>query len=140
MNCESRQSNLVFVLTSIFSFLKTQFKNADVNNSKYLTIEEVKGLCKSLNIKISKEELQDAFDLANTKKDGSLKEFGQDVLNEDEFVDFYYHLMRRPEIDELFDKYAKEDEVNKFFLNNCFHNLIQFRTRNDYPSHPSRTS
>ena len=85
-----------------------------MNNSKYLTFEEVKGLCKSLNIKISKEKLQDAFDQANTKKDRSLKEKGQDVLNEDEFVDFYYHLMRRPEIDELFDKYAKEDEVRRF--------------------------
>ena len=83
-----------------------------------MTIEEVKGLCKSLNIKISKEELQDAFDQANTKKDRSLKEFGEDVLNEDEFVDFYYHLMRRPEIDELFDKYAKEDEVRKVFWEN----------------------
>ena len=55
------------------SFLKTQFKNADKNNSKYLTMEEVKGLCKSLNIKISKEEMQEAFDHANTKKDKSLK-------------------------------------------------------------------
>lgn len=86
-----------------------------MNNSKYLTLEEVKGLCKSLNIKISKEELKDAFDHANTKKDRSLKEFGQDVLNQDEFVDFYYRLMRRPEIDELFDKYAQEDEVRKVF-------------------------
>ena len=91
--------------------MKTQFKNADVNNSKYLTFEEVKGLCKSLNIKLSKEKLQDAFDNANTKKDRSLKELDQAVLNEDEFVDFYYRLMRREEIDELFDKYAKEDEV-----------------------------
>ena len=85
-----------------------------MNNSKYLSFEEVKGLCKSLNIKLSKEKLQDAFDKANTKKDRSLKELDQAVLNEDEFVDFYYRLMRREEIDELFDKYAKEDEVRKF--------------------------
>ena len=120
--------------------MKTQFKNADTNNSKYLTLEEVKGLCKSLNIKITKEELQEAFDQANTKKDRSLKEFGQDVLNEDEFVDFYYHLMRRPEIDELFDKYAMEDEVRKVFCETNVTYFIQFRTRNVYPSHPSRTS
>ena len=49
------------------------------------------------------------------ERDRSLKEFGQDVLNQDEFVDFYYRLMRRPEIDELFDKYAQEDEVRKVF-------------------------
>ena len=73
----------------------------------------MKTLCNSLNIKISKEKLQEAFDHANTKKDRSMKEFGQDVLNEDEFVDFYYRLMRRPEIDELFDRYAKEDEVTR---------------------------
>ena len=95
-----------------------------MNNSKYLTFEEVKGLCKSLNIKISKEKLQDAFDQANTKKDRSLKEKGQDVLNEDEFVDFYYHLMRRPEIDELFDKYAKEDEVRRFTGRQSFYYFL----------------
>ena len=71
----------------------------------------MKGLCKNLNIKISKEQLQEAFDHANTKRDRSFKEPGKAVLNEDEFVDFYYRLMRRPEIDELFDKYAKADEV-----------------------------
>ena len=122
--------------------MKTQFKNADVNNSKYLTFEEVKGLCKSLNIKLSKEKLQDAFDKANTKKDRSLKELDQAVLNEDEFVDFYYRLMRREEIDELFDKYAKEDEVRttKVPVKQSFFYFIQFRTRNDYPSRPSRTS
>ena len=93
-----------------------------------------------MNIKISKEELQDAFDQANTKKDRSLKELGQDVLNEDEFVDFYYTLMRRPEIDELFDKYAQEDEVRIVFWEKSFYDLfVQFRKRNDYPSLHSRT-
>ena len=71
----------------------------------------MKKLCKSLNIKISSEEMKEAFDHANTKKDRSLKEFGQEVLNEDEFVEFYYRLMRRPEIDDLFDKFAAGDEV-----------------------------
>ena len=60
-NCEFISTNTKHVLSlfyRLFSFLKTQFKNADVNNSKYLTFEEVKGLCKSLNIKISNGWIQ----------------------------------------------------------------------------------
>ena len=38
-----------------------------------------------------------------TRKDYSLLQ----VLNESEFVSFYYKLMRRPEIDDIFRRYAK---------------------------------
>ena len=91
--------------------MKKQFKKADTNNSQYLTFKEVKEMCEMLSIFISNKELQRAFDEANTKKDRSSKESDEEVLNEDEFVDLYYRLMRRPEIDDLFDKYAQEDKV-----------------------------
>ena len=101
-----------------FRFLKKQFQKADVDNSKLLNLEEVKGLCEMLSIIITDKELKNAFDKANTKKDRSSKESDQEVLNEDEFVEFYYMLMRRPEIDDLFDRYAREDKVTKLFLVN----------------------
>eukprot|EP00090_Calanus_glacialis_P018621 TRINITY_DN2888_c0_g1_i14.p1 TRINITY_DN2888_c0_g1~~TRINITY_DN2888_c0_g1_i14.p1 ORF type:complete len:706 (-),score=250.49 TRINITY_DN2888_c0_g1_i14:266-2272(-) len=88
-------------------FLKTQFRRADSNNSGYLNFEEAKDLCKGLNIKLDKEDLRNLFNEANTEKTNSAsKEKGQ-VLNEEEFVTFYYKLMRRPEIDEIFTRYSK---------------------------------
>ncbi len=52
--------------------------------------------------------MQTLFAEANTEADKSdhWKERGQ-VLNEEEFVSFYYALMRRPEIDEIFKKYVE---------------------------------
>lgn len=53
--------------------------------------------------------MQTLFAEANTDtndKSDHWKERGQ-VLNEEEFVSFYYALMRRPEIDEIFKKYVE---------------------------------
>lgn len=53
--------------------------------------------------------MQTLFNEANTDlddKSSHWKERGQ-VLNEEEFVSFYYSLMRRPEIDEIFKKYVE---------------------------------
>ena len=61
-----------------------------------------------------------AFNVANKKDE---KERKKDALDVDEFVDFYYLLMRRPEIDELFYKYA-DDKVNIwyiFYIIGCFY-------------------
>ena len=52
--------------------------------------------------------MRTAFDVANKKKE--LERGQEEALDEEEFVDFYYKLMTRPEIDELFDRYA-DDEV-----------------------------
>ena len=61
-----------------------------------------------MNIKICSKEMRTAFDVANKKKE--LERGQEEALDEEEFVEFYYKLMTRPEIDELFDKYA-DDEV-----------------------------
>jgi len=121
-------------------YLKTQFKNADKNSSKYLSFEEVKGLCKSLNIKVDKEQLQEAFNHADTKKDISLKkeEFAKQVLNEDEFVDFYYSLMRRPEIDEIFDKYIQGDQDKERMSLKSFQNFMKMEQKQNMTSDECR--
>ena len=108
----------------VFRFLKNKFRAADANNSGYLDYKEVKALCSGLNIKLEKEDIAERFSEANTEKtDPAAKEKGEvgwqekylhnislfiQVLNEDEFVDFYYKLMRRPEIDEIFGRYSNK--------------------------------
>ena len=75
-----------------------------------------------LNIKITKEELEAKFNEANTEKGNVGKEVGErliilnseletpflQTLDEDEFVAFYYGLLKRPEIEKLFAAYTKD--------------------------------
>ena len=101
----------MLILSYVFDvrFLGKQFQKADTNKSGFLSFDETKKLCVRLNIKVSREKMQTLFADANTDHDDKSshwKERGQ-VLNEEEFVTFYYSLMRRPEIDELFKKYAE---------------------------------
>ena len=95
-------------------FLKKKFQSADKDNSKKLSFDEVKSLCKSLNIELSRDEMRGAFNASRKEKKQKI-EFGRDFLDEDEFVDFYNKLMRRPEIDELFDKYSEEDNTQRVY-------------------------
>ena len=91
--------------------MKEQFRKADTNRSGFLSFKEVKELCHRLNVKMKKDDLERMFDQANTNKEDKTpiwKERGGQVLNEEEFVTFYYNLMRREEIDELFDKYSEK--------------------------------
>ena len=73
-----------------------------------------------LNIKITKEDLEAKFNEANTEKGNVGKEVRKreidyltqfsffQTLDEDEFVAFYYGLLKRPEIEKLFAVYTKE--------------------------------
>ena len=90
-------------------FLGKQFRKADANKSGFLSFDEVKKLCHRLNVKVSKEKMQTLFNEANTDVDDKSKHWGEkgQILNEEEFVSFYYSLMRRPEIDEIFKKYVE---------------------------------
>ena len=113
---------MIFTPASIifcFSFLKNQFRKADSNESGFLSLDEIKDLCHSLNIKLEKNKIVEIFNEANTNKtDKSSKERGQ-VLNEDEFVSFYYKLMRREEIDDLFTQYCPKDVRNIILKFKC---------------------
>ena len=110
--CEYKYWNIEFSSSSFItipclSFLKNKFKKADVDNSKSLSFSEVQVLCRNLNIEISTEEMQAAFHQA-IKARKSLS-----ALTEDEFLDFYYELMKQSPIDEIFDKYSKVDKVKQ---------------------------
>ena len=94
-----------FIITPCLSFLKNKFKKADVDNSNCLSFSEVQGLCRNLNIEMSTEEMQAAFHQA-IKARKSLS-----ALTEDEFLDFYYELMKQSPIEDIFEKYARVDKV-----------------------------
>jgi len=110
-------SHLVLTLRSISDqkeyelYLKNAFRKADENRSGALNLSEVKDLCKLLNVKVEKDEMARLFNLANTDKgDLNNKDKGQ-VLNEEEFLAFYYKLMARPDIQTIFSKYSTKTGV-----------------------------
>jgi len=106
-------NHIIFMLKSLSTqkeyemFLKKKFKTADKNHSGTLSFNETVDLVKLLNVKLSKEVLLKLFNECNTEK----SKFGvRETLDEDEFVAFYYRLMRRPEIEELFQKYKDTED------------------------------
>jgi len=111
-------------------FLKTQFKKADANNSGNLNLDEVKDLCKTLNIKLEKEEMKKLFNEVNTDKSKSRKDRGQ-VLDEEEFVAFYYKLMNRPEIDEIFRRYSKNSTKEGRMTPEALMNFLKEEQKDD---------
>ena len=87
-------------------FLKKAFQKADKNGNKKLSFKEVRELMESLNIKVDKTFLEGMFMAANTRKAESRKE--EEALDEEEFVAFYYSMLERPELDEIFQTYSKD--------------------------------
>ena len=62
--------------------MKNKFRAADANSSGYLDFEEVKDLCKGLNIKLEKEDLEIIFNEANTEKTKpASKEKGEVIIS-----------------------------------------------------------
>ena len=87
-------------------FLKKAFQKADKNGNKKLSFKEIKELMDSLNVKVDKAFLEGMFDAANTRKAVGRKE--EEALDEEEFVTFYYSMLERPELDEVFQEYSKD--------------------------------
>jgi len=82
-------------------YLRKQFKDADANSSGCLSFNECIKVLGQLNIKMEKEQLKKLFKEANF-----ITDYNEDSLNEAEFVAFYYSLLKRPEVEEVFIKYA----------------------------------
>ena len=87
-------------------FLRKQFQNADKNKNGSLTFDEVKTLTEQLNVKMDKEDLKKLFDVANKNP---AKHREDEALDQDEFLAFYYSLLKRPELEDVFFKYAKTE-------------------------------
>lgn len=88
---------------SVERWLKQQFRNSDKDKSGSLTFDECLDLLTNLNIKISKSHAHRLFTTANfntqTKRDAA-------SLDEQEFVKFYNLLLKRPELEELMNKFS----------------------------------
>ena len=97
-------------------FLRKKFKNADKDESGKLTLDECKKLVEELNIKMSKEDLESHFQAASFIGDRDAK-----TMNEGEFIAFYYSLFTKKELNEVFIKYATDnnrmgvDDLMNFF-------------------------
>lgn len=86
-------------------WLRIQFQDADKDNNKSLNFAECCALLRQLNIKMDKSHAKKLFNQANTSKQ---KRGGEQVLEVDEFVSFYHALLKMPEIEKLFKRYASE--------------------------------
>jgi Ca2+-binding EF-hand superfamily protein len=82
-------------------WLRKKFNGADLDNNKCLSFQEVMKLIRELNIQMSDSQAKKLFDEANTTRAGR-KEL--EVLDEDEFIVFYFRLLQRPEIEKLFKR------------------------------------
>ncbi|XP_066996511.2 1-phosphatidylinositol 4,5-bisphosphate phosphodiesterase delta-4 isoform X2 [Anabrus simplex] len=91
-------------------WLLQQFQEADIDNDGNLNFEESLKLLNMLNVKITTKVARKIFEKANTNKNTKNDE---QVLDSEEFVDFFMELMTRPEIKELFTRYSKnKDEMD----------------------------
>ncbi|XP_049782915.1 1-phosphatidylinositol 4,5-bisphosphate phosphodiesterase eta-2-like isoform X1 [Schistocerca cancellata] len=88
-------------------WLKQQFQEADEDENGSLNFEECLRLLKQLNVKMVKSEVKKKFEIANTNK--NLRD-GEQVLDSEEFVGFFFSLMSREELKPLFIRYAKNSE------------------------------
>ena len=89
-------------------FLKKQFKNADKDGSGALSFDECQGLIEQLNIKFPEDKVKALFEEADF-----LVNHDKGTLNEEEFIQFSYNLLNRPELTEVFLKYAKHNVHSK---------------------------
>jgi len=82
-------------------WLRRQFIEADKDKSNSLCFSEVMKLLKQLNMFMDKQEAESRFIKANTSET-KVNAQGEQVLDEDEFVTFYFELMKRNDVAEIF--------------------------------------
>jgi len=88
-------------------WLRKQFATADLDKSKCLSFPETLRLLKQLNIEMDDSDAKKLFHEANVKKSTSSPSKSnstkEESLDEDEFVQLYFKLLRRPELERIFD-------------------------------------
>ena len=87
-------------------YLRKQFQKADKNRDECLSLAECHQLIEALDVKLTKEELSQAFAEANEVK--ATRRGEEEALDETEFVKFYYSLLKRPELDKIFQQYVSD--------------------------------
>jgi hypothetical protein len=91
-------------------WLRKQFNTADLDKSKCLSFPETLKLLKQLNIVMDESDAKKLFHEANVNKasGGGTKagNCAQESLDEDEFVLLYFKLLRRPDLEQLFERFV----------------------------------
>ena len=82
-------------------WLRKQFNAADIDKNKCLNFPETMKLLKQMNIVMDESKARQLFNAANTKKND--RKGTIEVLDEDEFVTFYFKLLQRPELEKIFN-------------------------------------
>ena len=90
-------------------YLRKQFQKADKNADGCLSLSECHQLIEALNVKLTKEELSQAFVQANEVK--ATRRGEEEALDETEFLKFYYSLLKRPELDKIFQQYVSDQSA-----------------------------
>ncbi len=80
--------------------LKGQFAAADEDGNGTLAFREFAGLLQQLNIDLSEGQLARIFDEVNTDRTPAVG--GEQVIDEQEFLEFYHGLLDRQELREIF--------------------------------------
>lgn len=88
-------------------YLRNQFHTADENESGNLTINEFAILLQQLNINLTESEILKIFDEVNTDR---TEIDGEQVIDEQEFLEFYHNLLERDALNDLFKSYSKRYE------------------------------
>lgn len=84
-------------------YLRNQFHAADENESGDLTLNEFATLLQQLNINLTEAEILKIFDEVNTDR---TEIDGEQVIDEQEFLEFYHNLLERDALNELFKRYS----------------------------------
>ncbi|KAL4224544.1 phosphatidylinositol phospholipase C [Mactra antiquata] len=85
-------------------WIREAFDRADKNSDNRLDFDEVMRLLKGLNSDMDRNYVREMFNAADCRRVKGEKP----TLDREEFVQFYNMLTERPEIEELYRKYAKD--------------------------------
>ena len=111
LGCWSYRVYLTLFCFLTHRYLRKMFQKADKNHNGVLNFKECGTLVEQLNVKLDPKDLETMFEAANKKK--ARKEGEEEALDESEFICFYYSLLRRPELDEIFINYVtNKDQQN----------------------------
>ncbi|EFX81685.1 hypothetical protein DAPPUDRAFT_317364 [Daphnia pulex] len=89
-------------------WLRLQFRKADKDRTGALTFQQVRDLLERINVKLSRKYAKDLFNAVNVDK----KQMnGKQVLDCQEFLQFFRNLTKRPELEEIFETYAVSDSA-----------------------------
>ncbi|XP_072034254.1 1-phosphatidylinositol 4,5-bisphosphate phosphodiesterase delta-4-like isoform X2 [Amphiura filiformis] len=91
-------------------WIKETFRKADINQDGKVDFEETVKLLRKMNMIVDKSHAKKVFQTADRTNASSGDKSSDNVLDENEFVEFYRTITERSELRDLFKSYAGEDD------------------------------